>query len=240
MASRTIEYYEGKIETENAKEFPNERNVAFWVGRIGALQEALQEEQQRQALQEEQQRQEKKLKYYERLIETENAKEFPNERNVALWVDQIRALRNASLVKQDKQDILNEASKFSFFDTVPFSFISNKFQIMYFSQHLILDICICLQIFLGLLSTFSTEERVAWYCGIIQTFLGLIINFLYAAVHLHVNFYEWLLSFCSKIRSNFTSSFVYVASLCLSLYRKCADLVRGRSQVAPLPHIPRN
>jgi hypothetical protein len=174
MASRTIEYYEGKIETENAKEFPNERNVAFWVGRIGALQEALQKEQQRQALQEEQQRQalqeeqqRQEKKYYERLIETENAKEFPNERNVALWVDQIRALRNASLVKQDKQDILNEASKFSFFDTVPFSFISNKFQIMYFSQHLILDICICLQIFLGLLSTFSTEERVAWYCGII-------------------------------------------------------------------------
>ena len=54
MASRTIEDYEGLIETENAKEFPNERNVAFWDRQIGVLREEKQREKDR--LHEEKQR----------------------------------------------------------------------------------------------------------------------------------------------------------------------------------------
>ena len=48
MASRTIEDYEGLIETENAKEFPHERNVAFWDRQIGVLRNLDKEEKQRE------------------------------------------------------------------------------------------------------------------------------------------------------------------------------------------------
>jgi hypothetical protein len=100
----------------------------------------------------------KLITHYEGLILTENATKIPNERNVTYWVGQIKALTNI-LSEKKEQDLLNKASKFSFFDTVSFLFISKKFQITYFSQHLISDISMCLQILLGLLSAF--EERVA-------------------------------------------------------------------------------
>ena len=166
----------------------------------------------------EKQRQEKQRQEYEVLILAENTKNFPNERNVAYWVGQIKGLRKVSFEEKEKQDMLNEASEFSFFDTVSFLFISNKFQIIRFPQHLISDISICLQIFLGLLSTF--QEGVAWHCGVAQILSGLIVNFIYMVFHLQIGLRKWPLSLYIRA-GNFFSICGYIFQPLLEVYRKC-------------------